>query len=372
MKKSLFVSATAAAAVVLALAGCAKPPASSSGSPATTPAGGKTSAAAPAGDFKACMISDTGGFDDKSFNQTSYKGMEDAKKALGIQTASVESKAASDYATNIQSMVDAKCNVIVTVGYTLSDDTLAAAKKNPAIDFAIVDNYDPKYAEVKNLKGLQFNTAQSAFLGGYLAAAMTKTGKVGTFGGQKLSTVTIYMDGFAQGVQYYNQQQKKNVQVLGWDVAKQDGDFTNDFSNPSTGLTQAKNLISQGADVIFPVAGGDGEGALQAAKASGGKVSAIWVDTDGCVSAANYCPQIISSVYKGMDVAVQNVITDSKNGTFDPSPYVGTLQNQGTGLTGFHDWDSKVPADVKTQLKQLQSDIISGKIKITSKAQPTS
>lgn len=317
------------------------------------------------------MISDTGGFDDKSFNQTSYKGMMDAKKALGIQTASVESKAASDYATNIQSMVNANCNVIITVGYTLSDDTLAAAKKNPKIDFAIVDNYDPKYKEVKNLKGLQFNTAQSAFLGGYLAAAMSKTGKVGTFGGQKLSTVTIYMDGFAQGVQYYNQQQKKNVQVLGWDPAKQDGDFTNDFANPALGLTEAKNLISQGADVIFPVAGGDGEGALQAAKASGGKVNTIWVDTDGCLSAANYCPQIISSVYKGMDVAVQKVITDSKNGTFDPSPYVGTLQNQGTGLTGFHDWNSKIPANVKSQLTQLQSQIESGKIKINSKAQPT-
>jgi basic membrane protein A and related proteins len=184
--------------------------------------------------------------------------------------------------------------------------------------------------------------------------------------------VTVYMDGFAQGVQYYDKQQHKNVQVLGWNAAKQDGDFTNDFENPKGGLTKANNLISQGADIIFPVAGTSGEGALQAAKASGGKVNAIWVDTDGCVSAASYCPQIITSVFKGMDVAVQDVITKAKDGKFDPEPYVGTLENGGTGLTPFHDWDSKVPAGVKSQLDQLKSDIISGKIKITSKAQPSS
>ena len=136
MKKSLLLTATAAASVVLVLAGCAKPPSSgpaASGAPSSAPAsaatsapaGGQTSAAAPTAanaNFKACMISDTGGFSDKSFNQTSYKGMSDAKKALGIQTASVESKAASDYATNIQSMVNANCNVIITVGYTRGTD----------------------------------------------------------------------------------------------------------------------------------------------------------------------------------------------------------------------------------------------------------
>ncbi|WP_370518801.1 BMP family protein [Microlunatus sp. Gsoil 973] len=379
--RSLVVAAAASASIVLALAGCAKPPSESGGA---APQTGATTSAAPSGaasssaptagssDFKACMVSDSGGFDDKSFNQTSYKGMTDAKKELGIQTNQIESNSNSDYAKNIQSMVAAKCNIIVTVGFLLSDDTLAAAKANPDIDFAIVDNYDPKYASVKNLKGLEFNTAQSAFLGGYLAAAMTKTGKVGTFGGQKIPTVTVYMDGYSQGVQYYNQQNHKNVKVLGWNATKQDGDFTNDFENPKGGLTKANNLISQGADILFPVAGPAGEGALQAAKASGGKVNAIWVDTDGCVSAANYCPQIISSVYKGMDVAVKDVITNSKNGSFDPTPYIGTLENGGTGLTPFHQWDSKVPADVKSKLDQLKADIISGKIKITSKAQPSS
>ena len=380
MKKSMITVVAAAGAVVLALAGCAEAPGTGSGdtaSPASSPTGGGASATAGADNasFKACMVSDSGGFDDKSFNQTSYKGLTDAKKELGIETGAVESNTNSDYAKNIQSMIAAKCNIIVTVGFLLADDTLAAAKANPDIDFAIVDSDDPKFAKVKNLKPLVFNTAESSFLGGYLAASMTKTGKVGTFGGQKIPTVTIFMDGFAQGVEYYNKQNGKNVQLLGWNADKQDGQFVpgdQPFENVSGGKQVAQNLVSQGADILFPVAGPAGEGALQSAKASGGKVNAIWVDTDGCVSAANYCPQIISSVYKGMDVAVTDVIKASKDKSFSSDAFVGTLENQGTGLAPFHDWDSKVPSDVKSKLDQLKSDIISGKIKITSKAQPDS
>src|SRR3954452_17945722 len=123
-------------------------------------------------------------------------------------------------------MVDPKGKMIVTVGFLLSDDTIAAAKAHPDIKFAIVDNNDPKaYQAATNLKPLVFNTAQSSFMAGYLAAGSTKTKKVGTFGGAKIPTVTIFMDGFAQGVAYYNKQKGTDVAVLGWDSAKQDGQF---------------------------------------------------------------------------------------------------------------------------------------------------
>src|SRR5690242_2470241 len=181
------------------------------------------------------MVSDSGGFDDKSFNQTSYKGLTDAKDQLGIQTGQVESSSEADFAKNIQSMVDAKCNMIVTVGFLLGDATMAAAKKSPDINFAIVDNTPEGSADVKNLKPLLLNTAESSFMAGYLAAGMSQTGKVGTFGGAKIPTVTIFMDGFAQGVDYYNQQKSKNVSVLGWDAAKQDGQFTGDFEDQKGG-----------------------------------------------------------------------------------------------------------------------------------------
>ncbi len=371
MKKTLTLVGTLICAATLTLAGCAQAPGTGTASEAPS-ASGSASASASGAAFKACMISDTNGFDDKSFNQTSLKGMTDAKSELGFETAQVQSRAATDYAKNIQSMVDAKCNMIVTVGFLLGDDTLAAAKKNSDVKFAIVDNNDPKtYPAAKNLKPLVFNTAESSFLAGYLAAGMSKTKKVGTFGGAKLPTVTIFMDGFSQGVDYYNKQKSADVKVLGWDPAKQDGQFTGDFTDTKGGQRTAEGLISQGADIIFPVAGSAGLGALQAAKASGGKVNGIWVDTDGCVSAESYCSNIISSVYKGMDVAVHDAIKAAYDGSFSNEPYVGTLENNGTGLAPFHDFESKVPAELKSDLDALKADIISGKIKIESKSQPS-
>ena len=128
------------------------------------------------------------------------------------------------------------------------------AKAKPSQHYAEVDSG----GNGTNLQGLQFNTAQGAFLGGYLAAAYSKTGKVATYGGLKIAPVTIYMDGFVQGVQYYNQQKGKNVKVLGWDPAKKQGVFAGKFNDPSgEGVKIANNFIAQNADVIFPVAGAD-------------------------------------------------------------------------------------------------------------------
>jgi basic membrane protein A len=343
-------------ALTLAVAACGSKPADNASSGSANK------------DFKACMVSDSGGFDDKSFNQTSYEGFQAAIKAKGLTEVKAESKSDNDYPTNMTAMVNAKCKVIVAVGFKLEDATDKAATANPDIKFAIVDSAPAK--PIANVKPLLFNTAQAAFQGGYLAAAMTKTGKVGTFGGIKIPPVTIYMDGFAEGVRYYNKQKSKNVQVLGWDDAKQTGLFTGDFEDKAKGQNTGQNLITQGADIIFPVAGPSGLGGLQAAKASNGKVNAIWVDTDGCVSAAEYCSVLISSVNKGMDVAVQDAVTSVVDNKYDSKQFVGTLENGGTSLAPFHDFDSKVPAELKTELDQIKADIISGKIAIASKAQP--
>ncbi|TDO44061.1 basic membrane protein A [Kribbella sp. VKM Ac-2527] len=343
-------------AVTVAVAACGSPPAEDSA------AGGANK------DFKACMVSDSGGFDDKSFNQTSYAGLQAAVKSKGITEVKAESKSDNDYPTNMTAMVTAKCNVIVSVGFKLEDATDKAAKANPDIKFAIVDSAPVQ--PITNVKPLGFNTAQASFQAGYLAAAMSTTGKVGTYGGIKIPPVTIFMDGFAEGVRYYNTQKSKSVQVLGWDDAKQSGLFTGDFEDKAKGQNTAQNLITQGADIIFPVAGPAGLGGLQAAKASNGKVNAIWVDTDGCESAAEFCSVLISSVKKGMDVAVQNAIESVVDNKFDNSQFIGTLENGGTALAPFHEFDSKVPAELKTELDQIKADIISGKITIASKAQP--
>ena len=193
--------------------------------------------------------------------------------------------------------------MIVTVGFLMGRQTEAAADGEPdARSSPIVDD---AYRTGTNIYGLTYNTVQDGFLGGYLAAGMTKTGKVATFGGENFPTVTIYMDGFWDGVQYYNKQNGTHVQVLGWDEKTQKGTFTGDFTDQTKGQTLTQTFISEGADIIFPVAGSVGLGAAKAvqdadAAAGSQKVNMIWVDTDGCICAPQYCQYFLTSVTKNM------------------------------------------------------------------------
>ena len=370
MTKSLLKLASIASATALALSACAEAPTTkpSGDEASTSPSVTASGSSAPSGSFKACMVSDFGGFDDDSFNETSYLGLTRAGGELGVETAEIESKAEADYAGNVQQMIDGKCNIVVTVGFALANATEAAAKQHPDSHFAIVD-YD-SFEGVENAKGLIFDTAQPSFMAGYLAASMTASKKVGTFGGAPYPTVTIFMDGFAQGVDYYNKTKGDNVQVLGWDSSNPEGGQfiggNDPFGDQAGGKNTASTLIAQGADIILPVAGPAGRGALEAAKESGGKVNAIWVDTDGYVSAPEFKDVIITSVEKSMDVAVFETIKAAKDGQFSSDPYVGTLENNGVDLSEFHDFDSKVSAETKAELQQIKADIISGKITVKS------
>ncbi|WP_285727372.1 BMP family lipoprotein [Psychromicrobium xiongbiense] len=347
-------------ATALLLSGCgAAPTASSTGSGTTS-------------DYKACMVSDSGGFDDKSFNQSSHDGLLQAAKDLGIQQAAVQSKADTDYDPNLRSMVQQGCKLTVTVGFLLGDATKSIATANPNSHFAIVDYVDPTFP--KNVKPIVYDTAQAAFLAGYLSAATSKTGKVATFGGINIPTVTIFMDGFADGVAYYNQKKGKSVQLLGWDKAKQDGTFVGDFKSIDKGKVLTQGFLDQGADIVMPVAGPVGSGAgaaINEAKAKGTDAKLVWVDSDGYLTAPDYKSVVLTSVMKTMSTAVEAVIKDDKDGKFDPTPYIGTLNNGGVALAPFHDLDSAVSADTKTELDQLKKDIISGAVKVTSKASPT-
>jgi len=363
VKKTASIAALATIAA-LALAGCGErssSEATETPSEETTSAAPTESSSAPAEDnssFKACMVSDSGGFDDKSFNQTSHDGLLNAAANLGVSTAEVESSSDAEYADNIAELVKQGCNSITTVGFLLGDATLAAAKKNKDVDFSIVDFAYEKAP--KNLKGLVFDTAQPSYLAGYLAAAQSESGIVGTFGGLNIPTVTSFMTGFLQGVEKYNEDNGGEVQVLGWDG--KDGSFTEDFEDKTKGQSVAEGMINQGADIIFPVAGPAGLGGLQAAKDAG--ALGIWVDTDGCVSAAEYCDILLSSVMKGMDVAVEEAIKESLEGTFSNEVYNGTLENGGVGLAPFHEQDGNVSQEVKDKLTELQEQIISGEITV--------
>jgi basic membrane protein A and related proteins len=316
------------------------------------------------------MVTDTGGINDKSFNQSAWQGMQEAAAANpNITVKYLQSTTQSDYVTNINSFLGEKCGIIVTVGFLMAQATQTAAQKNATQDFAIVDNaYDPP---IKNVDALLFNTVEDGYLGGYLAAGMSKTGKVATFGGMQLPTVTIYMDGYYDGVQAYNAKHGTHVQVLGWNETTQKGSFTGDFTNQTKGQTVTQTFISEGADVIFPVAGNVGLGAakaVQQADNAGGHVNMMWVDTDGCVSAAQYCKYFITSVTKGIQTAVKDAVVSAQSGQFKGGNFIGTLANGAVGLSPFHDFASVVPAQLQTELKTLQTQIENGAIKPATKS----
>jgi basic membrane protein A len=366
VRATIMTVAAVSAAALLAACGSATNAPSASGTPSST------SSAATAGKFLGCMVTDTGGIDDRSFNASSWQGMQEAAAANpGITVKYLQSQTGSDYTPNINAFIQQKCGIIVTVGFLMGDNTQTAAKANPAQKFAIVDyDYTPA---ISNVDALVFNTVQDGFLGGYLAAGMSKTHTVATFGGQKLPTVTIYMDGFWDGVQYYNSQHHASVKVLGWNEQTQNGSFTNNFTDQTAGQTLTQTFISEGADVIFPVAGNVGLGAAKAVQnadtaAGSDKVNMEWVDTDGCVSASQYCKYFLSSVTKGIQASVKAAVLSAANGTFKGGNYIGDLSNDGVVLSPFHDFSAQVPAALQAELNTIKQDIISGKIKPATKS----
>ncbi len=343
------------ALLALVAAGCGKKPANQGAG-----AGGQAKS-----NFLACQVTDTGGIDDRSFNATAWKGMQDAQSSLGVKVKFLESTTQNDFAPNLRTFVQQKCGLIVTVGFLLGDATKASAAANPSQKYAIVDYaYKPSDIPNNNVLGLTFSTDQAAFLAGYVAAAMSKSGKLGTFGGIKLPTVTIFMDGFWAGVKYYNKQNNAKVQLLGWNAVKQNGLFTGDFTNQDNGKRVTETLLGEGADIILPVAGPVGLGAAAAVKSAGSDKHMIWVDTDGCVSAAQYCSLFLTSIEKHMDVAVETAIKDTANNQFKGGVYSGTLQNNGVGIAPFHDFESQVPQKVKDDLNTIKQGIISGSISV--------
>jgi basic membrane protein A len=369
--RGMIRNGVAVGVIALLATACGSATSANNSSPSSSSSSG--SSASSAGKFLGCMVTDTGGIDDRSFNASSWQGMQEAQQADPgkISVKYLQSTSGSDYTPNINTFIGEKCGIIVTVGFLMGDNTQTAAKANPNQKFAIVDySYSPA---IKNIDALVFNTVEDGFLGGYLAAGMSKTHAVGTFGGQNLPTVSIYMDGFWDGVQYYNQQHHASVKVLGWNEQTQKGLFTGNFTDETTGQTDTQTLISEGADVIFPVAGNVGLGAAKAvqnadSQAGSTKVTMEWVDTDGCVSAAQYCKYFISSVTKGIQAAVKNAVVSAANGTFKGGNYIGDLANDGVVLSPYHDFSSQVPASLQSELNTIKQKIISGQIKPATKS----
>ncbi len=309
---------------------------------------------------KVCVALDTGGINDKSFNELSYAGAKSAK-AKGYASSVEYLPAGKSYDENVKKFVDKKCTVIVGVGYALGDAVTLSAKANPGIKYIMVDF--PSGGA--NVKGLTYNTDENSFLAGYMAAGYSKTGVVATYGGAPYPTVTIFMDGFARGVKYYNDVKGKTVKVLGWDIAKKDGTFVGNFSDQVKAKELSVAFEAQKADVIFPVGGSLVVGTVENSLVSKKSV-ALWVDADGHLAAPKYDSVVMLSVLKGLQGSVELAIKSVYDGTFNNSVYVGTLKNKGVGISPLYGKfkSTLISKDLQSEVADLQSDIANGIISI--------
>ncbi|RLC98101.1 MAG: hypothetical protein DRI65_18595, partial [Chloroflexota bacterium] len=305
--------------------------------------------------FSACQVTDVGGIDDKSFNATAWKGMEDAVADFGIEAKYLESQQQTDYEANINAFLEEGCDLIMSVGFLLGDATAAAAGANADQMFGIVD---VNWLASDNLYGSGFAINEATFLAGYLAAGMTETGIVATYGGIQIPPVEIFMDGFVLGVEYYNEVHGTAVATLGWDPAARNGLFTGNFESTDDGRTMGESLLDEGADIIMPVAGPVGAGTIAVLEERGTGMI-IGVDNDWSVQYANQAEIVLVSALKNMDLYVYETIAAAMDGSFVGGNYNGTLENGGVGL-GYGGVD--VPADLVAEIEALTPQIIAGEV----------
>ena len=294
------------------------------------------------------MVTDIGQLEDKSFNEFSWKGVQDGAKAVGGTASNIVTKDTADYKKNIQQFVDQKFDVIVTVGFLIGTDTLNAAKANPGIQFFGVDQFvaDPAPA---NYQGLLFAENQAGYLAGIVAANISKSGKIGAVGGRSdVPPVVSYIAGYKAAAMA----EKPNIQVL--------VNYTEDFNAPDKGEASAKTMIGQGADVIFQVAGLTGAGALRAA--CNAKVYGIGVDVDQYLSLPDAKACIVTSAEKKLQVATTEAIKRFKDKGKQSGNFTNDATNDGIGYSPIRNLNP-VPAGLEDKLKQAVADMKSGKLK---------
>ena len=185
-------------------------------------------------------------------------------------------------------------------------------------------------------------------------------------------SVTVFMDGFSDGIAHYNQVHGTTVKLLGWDKAAQNGLFVGSFSDQNQAKTLTAGLLDQNVDVIMPVAGTLFQSSIEAMIDRNSKGAVIGVNSDAFVSAPKYSSYYLTSVLKNLTTAAQEVTTAAGDGKFDNTPYVGTLKNGGVGIAPTHDWESKLDPALLKEVEQLKADIISGKFVVKSVSSPKS
>ncbi len=362
MQKSRILALLAILALLVAACG------GSTASPSASADAGKA-------DYKACIAFDVGGIGDKSFNDSAYEGLKNAEKE-GFTIAYSEAKGATDYAKNIQLLIDQDCKSIIVVGFSQGEAVVAATKANPEIAFAWVDSTWGDGEVPANFTGLDFQIDEASMLAGYAAAAISTSKVIATYGGQPFGGVTRFMDGWVAGANYYAKKTGTKVTVLGWTPLPRPGSGTfapsdNPWGNKEFGKTTAQQFMSQKADVVHPVAGQTGEGTYEAMLAA--KKFSVGVDSDQCLTLPQYCGTLMNSAEKKIGAVVLATIQKNYGGDMGGENLTGTLANGGVGLSAWHSEDAAWNATfgalitdaLKSEVDALAAGIKDGSIKVS-------
>jgi basic membrane protein A len=362
------------ALVASACGGGSSPSPSTAGStsgPAATPAAGSPAASGTATvtcttKLKVGLVTDVGHINDKGFNQSAYEGMLQAAQDAPtcFDTQYIETASQSDYAKNIAQFTDNSYDVVIGVGFLLGNDMGDAAIANSKTKFISVDGapsgcaapapsgckaHDTSWST--NGQSLFFAEDQAGYLAGVLAASMTKTNHIGVVGGLLVvPPVERFVKGYINGA--------KSVKA---DI-KVDSVFTTSFTDPPQGNNAAKQMINQGADVIFAAGGLTGNGALSAA-CQATNVLAIGVDTDQFLTLPEVDKCLLSSATKNVKGAVHDALLRIAASTFTGGFHTDDAKTGGISLAPFHDMDAAVPQSVKDLLAKTVAGLADGSIK---------
>ncbi len=297
------------------------------------------------------LVTDIGKINDKSFNQSAWEGVWQAHQDLGAQVQYIETADAKDYVKNIAAFGDLGYDVIVTVGYTLSEATLTAAQTYPKTDFIGVDQFQTE--TVAGVAGLNFPEDKAGFLVGALAAMMSKTHQIGAVcGTDNVPAVWRFGEGYKAGAAYADQQKSTSTEVY---VIYHSND-ENAFTDPEWGAQTARTMMDQGADTIFGCGGVTGNGAITAAAQAG--AYSIGVDVDQYNTLPEAAPRMLSSAIKLITPGVFALIKLSKEGNFPSGNYFGNV-----GYAPFHALENEVPAEVKAEMDKIDTGLLDGSIK---------
>lgn len=295
------------------------------------------------------MVTDFGGVNDKSFNQSAREGLEEAQNDGYAKFDYIESHKDSDYQANLESALDSESDIILTVGYALYDATSAAAKENPDQNYVIIDNDNTD--NLPNLVGVGFADHQNSFLVGYIAGMMTETNNVGFIGGMEGVVIDRFDYGFRAGVEYAAREKGEDIEVQ--------VQYANSYSDQAAGKNIANRMYQNGADIVFHAAGGTGIGVIEAAKENNKWV--IGVDRDQQAEAPD---NMLVSTIKGVGDAVKLIVQDYQKGEFKGGETVRFTLADGDAVSIKYADNNLVPQEIKDKVEQMKKDIIDGKIEV--------